>query len=181
MQNSGKSYYIKHNLLKKYQNKIIFDFEDEYSSYGIKVTSPYEAINLLHTKTLAQVNYSIVLAFNHVSDYYIFLQGLDNYRDFTVVLDESYRLMATNRENEIMLNFYAAGRHRNICLIAASQRPAQISKLVTSQSNKIIFFRLHEPNDLKYVRSLAGKDFMKTVASLGRTKHIIYPPKELAF
>lgn len=44
------------------------------------------------------------------------------------------------------------GRHRQLDLIAVSRRPAEVSKLLTSQSDEIISFRQLEDLDLDYLR-----------------------------
>ncbi len=48
------------------------------------------------------------------------------------------------------------GRHYGIDMITASRRPPEVSREITAQTGKFILFRMHEPADQAYIRSVAG-------------------------
>lgn len=65
-----------------------------------------------------------------------------------------------------LLNLIARGRHRDIELIATSQRPHHISKLVTSQAKEIYIFSTNEPRDVDYLKELIGSDIEPRLVNL---------------
>lgn len=50
------------------------------------------------------------------------------------------------------------GRHADIALIFASQRPSLVSRLATSQASRFVFFKLVEPKDIAYCREFVSID-----------------------
>jgi len=58
------------------------------------------------------------------------------------------------------------GRHRGVNLIAVSRRPAEVSRLITSQATRFIIFRQFEPRDISYFRSIIGP-YADALPSLG--------------
>ena len=50
------------------------------------------------------------------------------------------------------------GRHNNVNVVAISRRPAEIHRLITSQADKLVWFRFHEPNDLRYFEQATGQN-----------------------
>lgn len=49
------------------------------------------------------------------------------------------------------------GRNRGVSIIVGCRRPAEISKNITANANKIYCFITHEPNDLKYFTPVFGE------------------------
>ena len=48
------------------------------------------------------------------------------------------------------------GRHYNIQVVGVSRRPAEVSRLFTSQCSRYVIFQQREPSDIKYWRSVIG-------------------------
>ena len=48
------------------------------------------------------------------------------------------------------------GRHQKISLVAVARRPAEISRLYTSQANRYVIFRQIEENDISHWRKMFG-------------------------
>lgn len=68
-----------------------------------------------------------------------------------IVIDEAQTISKPGFLPDALKDMVMVGRHRNLYYCVASRRPAEISRDFTSQVDKIYFFRLTEPNDLKYV------------------------------
>lgn len=71
-------------------------------------------------------------------------------------------------------NAFARGRHVGLSLLAATQRPAQCDRIVTSQSNAIISFHMHEPRDLAWLRDVGGSRLAEEVRALGKYESAWY-------
>jgi DNA helicase HerA-like ATPase len=50
------------------------------------------------------------------------------------------------------------GRVRGIDAIFVSQRPAEIPRIITSQTEKFVIFSMSEPSDIKYIRAIIGPE-----------------------
>lgn len=53
------------------------------------------------------------------------------------------------------------GRHYGVSMIFVSRRPAEINRLITSQSQRFIMFRMFEPGDIRYLKSIIGPEAME--------------------
>lgn len=49
------------------------------------------------------------------------------------------------------------GRHAGVDLIFISRRPAEINRLITAQSRRFVCFRMAEPSDIRYMKSVIGE------------------------
>lgn len=58
-------------------------------------------------------------------------------------------------------NAIARGRHVGLSLLCATQRPAQCHRILTSQSQHVISFAMHEPGDLRWLASVGGSRFAR--------------------
>lgn len=58
-------------------------------------------------------------------------------------------------------NAIARGRHVGLSLLCATQRPAQCHRILTSQSQHVVSFAMHEPGDLRWLASVGGSQFAK--------------------
>lgn len=57
----------------------------------------------------------------------------------------------------------ARGRHVGCSVIAATQRPHQVARIVTSQASRVIAFATHEPRDLRFLAQVGGERFARVV------------------
>lgn len=58
-------------------------------------------------------------------------------------------------------NAVARGRHVGLSLLFATQRPAQCHRILTSQSQHVVSFAMHEPNDLRWLASVGGSAYAR--------------------
>jgi len=60
----------------------------------------------------------------------------------------------------------AKGRKKEIEVIGVTQRPAEISKLLTSQAKEMYIFNTTEPNDIEYFKNTFGSEFVEKMSAL---------------
>lgn len=58
------------------------------------------------------------------------------------------------------------GRHAGLSIFAATQRPADVNRVVTSQSQWLGLCRTHEPRDLAYLGSIIPADALRALEQL---------------
>lgn len=73
----------------------------------------------------------------------------------TLMLDEVDRVVSAGYVGSLR-DIWRRGRHAGLNVLAASQRPCNVSKEVTSNSDVIAILRLHEPNDVAYLADALG-------------------------
>ena len=66
------------------------------------------------------------------------------------------------------------GRHKNIKLIAITQRPFGIHRLLTSQAKEIYVFNTNEPRDREYLRILLGQGIDSKLDSLKQFEYVYW-------
>ncbi len=74
----------------------------------------------------------------------------------TLMLDEVDRVVSAGYQGSLR-DIWRRGRHAGLNVLAASQRPSNVSKEVTSNCDVIAVLALHEPNDADYLAQLMGK------------------------
>jgi hypothetical protein len=75
-----------------------------------------------------------------------------------VVFEEVSFYCSPSSMPTILKKFVRYGRHREISQVYVSRRPAEINRDLTAQSDLIVSFRQHEPNDIDYLRKLMGPE-----------------------
>jgi hypothetical protein len=92
-----------------------------------------------------------------------------------VVIEEIDVVAPPGREPTAFKRLVAQGRHHGIDLITTSRRPAEVSRLLTSQAEEIICYRTHEPNDIRYLRQVMG-DQAERISNLPPHTPVIWRP-----
>jgi DNA helicase HerA-like ATPase len=77
-----------------------------------------------------------------------FLYNITNYR---LVIEELSYYCSSARIPKSLLKIILWGRHRKINFMGIAQRPAIISKTITSQATHIYVFNQSEPRDIDYL------------------------------
>lgn len=142
---SGKSELVKGSLpfINRY---IVVDALHEYD--GIII---YELEDLIaFIRGYNQTNYKVVYRAKNKFDTEDFLRLSTAMNDFTMVLEETDFYCNPHKINEYLEHNIKYGRHYNRNLIWVSRRPAEINRLLSSQSDLLISFKQTEPIDLKY-------------------------------
>lgn len=85
-------------------------------------------------------------------------EDIDRFFDFVfttgnclLVLEEVDWLCNSRSIHPGLENIIKYGRHKKIDMIAVSRRPAEISRLLSSQADEVISFQQTEPRDLQYL------------------------------
>lgn len=90
-------------------------------------------------------------------------------REITLVVDEM-RFSVPNRPPEsgeaAFFDLIQIGRHYGINIIGATQRPAQVHKDFTGNSEDLYFFKVGDHNDVKAIKPLIGKEWTQTLVGL---------------
>lgn len=76
--------------------------------------------------------------------------------DVVLVLDELSFWCRPSATPEPLALVATMGRHRGVSFLGGAQRPALVSRLITSQRDVAVFFKLTEPLDLDYAREQLG-------------------------
>lgn len=85
-----------------------------------------------------------------------FLRG-----DVCVIFDEVHLTAPLHSINPKMAELFRRGRHRGIKIAFATQRPAAVNKMLTSQMNQVIMFKMVDNRDL-----LAAQQFLDIDSSV---------------
>lgn len=68
----------------------------------------------------------------------------------------------------------ARGRHVRLSFLLATQRPAQCARILSSQADQLLSFRMHEPRDLRWLRDAGGEMFAQRVRRLSAFHYCRY-------
>lgn len=65
------------------------------------------------------------------------------------------------------------GRHNQIDIFTTSRRSANISRNITSQTDVVLFSRVREPNDKKYIAHYLGKEYVEVAEKLPKFSFLL--------
>jgi len=88
--------------------------------------------------------------FEHLDDYQKIFDIVWNLNNLVLIIDEINLHSDRYNISENLNNIVKRGRIKNISLIYNSQRPTDINREITSQSEFLISFRIQEPRDVSY-------------------------------
>jgi hypothetical protein len=100
------------------------------------------------------VNYHPI---DEVSDFPVFCRAVLARGDVRLVVEELDVVTSPYNCPIEFARIIKYGRHYGVQLMGASRRPAEVTRMFTSQANRFIAFAQHEPADLQYFRSIFGK------------------------
>lgn len=73
-------------------------------------------------------------------------------------------------------NLFQRGRHYRVSVLAATQRPRDVHRVVTSQADALWLFRQHELRDLDYIAKNTSEAVADVVKGLPQYHHVRYLP-----
>ncbi len=147
--NSGKTYLttkIINNLRDKYNKIIIIDDLNQINDENFKVCTCLEDFV---RSIVNKAKFHIILRFES-GDYTDAFKIIWIIRNCLLIIDELSLFCDVHTIPESLRHIAQRGRLKNISLIWNTQRPANISRNITSQTEFIIAFKLTEINDLRY-------------------------------
>ncbi|NVM23722.1 MAG: hypothetical protein HWN68_18330 [Desulfobacterales bacterium] len=149
---SGKTTWIKSHLrdLNRY---LLYDTLGEYEA----PTRFLDIESLLeYCKAKREGFFEVVFDPPNDEDFPVFCRIALAVRRIYVVIEEM-DLFSKPSETPIELQrLIKYGRHYEINIIGVSRRPAEVSRLFTSQATRFILFKQIEPRDIAYFRSIIG-------------------------
>lgn len=66
-------------------------------------------------------------------------------------------------QGRAVLGAIARGRHHRLSVLWATQRPHQCARILSSQLDTLVAFRMHEPRDVKWLADAAGSNYARIV------------------
>lgn len=148
---------------------LVFDTLAEYGDLGLAVTDSHTLVDTVQDKhqqffriIYAPIMEPLEVAFDR------FLQVAWCCSDCFLVIDEVEQLASAISIPDSFRRNLSYGRHRNISVLAASRRAAEVPRLLTSQADEIISFNQTEPRDIAYIAAFAGSDFAEATMKLPR-------------
>jgi len=152
---SGKTFWVQH-YIKTLSRVLIYDSLSEYEA-----ANRFEDLDSLigFLETVGENWFEVIfdpLDPQDEFEFSIFCRVAQSVGRLHVVIEE-IDLFATPflipRGLQELIKY---GRHRAINLVGVSRRPAEVSRLFTSQASRFILFRQIEPRDIQYFKSIIG-------------------------
>jgi DNA helicase HerA-like ATPase len=172
---SGKSYATK-RALSRSARFIVFDPQHEYGPVcgGEVVSSPPELIramndNYRHFKIAYQPEGDRIMSdeLDIVSkvcwDWSEYLPGL------TLVIEEAnlgYPPEQLPADKRGVQRLILQGRHREVKLVAITQRPKLIHPNLRGEAQRMVVFRLQNYSDLQVLKEMVGPDYINEISNL---------------
>lgn len=177
---------------EKFSRKIVFDIVNEWQ--GTHVAHTFEEFANIWQNTFHLDSYTIVVKFGIGTDEQkivetqtkitelVYRTGVDSELETCLIFEEAQFYFPNFGLHRVNMHMLTTGRHAHINIIANTQRPASIHKLLISQSQAIYVGSLYELNDIKYLYGSIG-ELAEEASKLPPGEFIYYPvgkPEEIA-
>lgn len=186
MKRSGKSHLLD-TLASKFPRRIIFDFIGEYDAaisergfFGGE--SVAECVDLLKHAHKTRTGWTVCAMLTPEQVPELLGAIMHKQNPFSravggvVVQCGEVDLIAPNHAgiSTEVRNVFQRGRHFDVSALVATQRPRDVHRVVTSQSDILCAFRQHEPRDADFLGDIMRSDATPLVKTLGRFEYVRY-------
>ena len=160
---SGKSWLAK-NMLRKYTRLFVYDPMGEYTD-GV-IVDDFAELSSFWLKVY-KGNFKIIYRpLDAEAEFPPICKLIWDCQNITFLTEEVQTFCNPRSICTEFKAIIAKGRHRDIEFIGVTQRPAEISKLLTSQAKEMYIFTSSEPNDLQYFKDSLGQELVDKIAEL---------------
>jgi DNA helicase HerA-like ATPase len=150
---SGKTTQAEKCILEINKPTIIWDFVGEYKN-NIVVKDFTQFQKAIEEILLKKKRLVISCREFKVNQFPLICEIVYKIGGFLLVIEEATAICNPSYIPEELAFCYRYGRHKGIDLLAIAQRPAEINRLITSQSKEIYVFRFTEPRDIEYIQKI---------------------------
>lgn len=142
----GKTYFMR-SLLRTQKRVIVIDPQAEFSSYPT-VFSIKDFRDAINNETV----FRLAVMLEDLEDYDVIFKIIYKHiQNVSVAVDEISLFAPTAKCNYWLKAIAQRGRIKKINLLWTTQRPANVSRDISSQAHVITAFRLLEPRDVSYL------------------------------
>lgn len=144
----GKTY-LTRKIVRRVNRLIIIDPKAEFNK-GVFVKEDISEI----VDGMVKEKFRLAAQFESIEDYELLFIALKEFENYTLVIDETSLFCSAYYCNEdIRQIVQIIGSKQSINIVWNAQRPANISRDISSQSHVVISFRVLESADSKYFSS----------------------------
>ena len=171
---SGKSYFVKNELLPKMKPFIVVDHLSEYGnpdSDNSRIRVPiYNSIDDFMIDIEKGELKSCITRFDNDPDNEFLFELCFELSNHTLVVEEISKFCNPHYISEHLQKIFRYGRHKKINVVGVTQRPHDLNKIVSSQADYWIIFQQTEPRDILYIEQLTGQK-MNDLSALNQREY----------
>jgi hypothetical protein len=170
---SGKSSFVKKELIRNIERLIIIDALSEYEN-GIIFTNVDTLIEyILDNKINQHDNFKFICRFTDDKDIELLFLLVFELSNLTLLVEECEIYVSPNSKSSNFLKLVRYGRHKNISIIGVARRSTELSLTFRSQTDTIFSFKQTDKNDLVKMEELGLYDLDKLEDYKYPGKHIL--------
>jgi len=167
MRGCGKST-LTRALSRSHPRKIVFDMVQEWND-GTHYVHTFDEFANVFREVFHKPAYTIIVRYEFGESQekiiklqteivkLVYLNGRDSEIQTCLIFEEAQFYFPTHGLHPANMHLLTTGRHAHIDILANTQRPASISKLLLSQSKEVYIGSLFEMNDIKYLYDSVGE------------------------
>lgn len=171
---SGKTE-LTHKMLREYPRVIAFDTVAQYGEdRGFIVVHGREAGARALERIEHKAEFRIALRADETEDLLALMEVAYAFEDVLVVVDETPWYCTPQKLPRELSMLVRLGRHRRISQFYVAQRPSEIHRSITAQSDIIASFVQREQRDVQWLIDAGGGADAEHVAELDKYKLIAF-------
>jgi hypothetical protein len=170
---SGKSSFVKKELIRNIERLIIIDALSEYENgiifYDVDTLIEY----ILDNQVNQHDNFKYICRFTDDKDIELLFLLVFELSNLTLLVEECEIYVSPNSKSSNFLKLVRYGRHKNISIIGVARRSTELSLTFRSQTDTIFSFKQTDKNDLVKMEELGLYDLDKLEDYKYPGKHIL--------
>ena len=168
---SGKSHKIK-KMISKYARVLVYDTMDEYTEMLAFYTWD-ELVSYLekHKEGTFKCAYIPKDVKNDITK---FCNAALIVGDCLTVIEEADLVCNPAKIQDGFNSLMRRGRHSNVDIVFVSQRPYGINRLLTSQSDELICFKMNEKRDIDFITDFCGDNAKEAIQNLKKYHYLVW-------
>lgn len=166
---TGKSHLLKGQLLARITTPVVLiDSQNEYAHLPVVCDNVIDLIDLIELKERM-----IRFVSDKEADFERIVRIVyECYINMYIVCEEVSIYLDPLSAPVIVKSYLKFGRHSDLGFICTTQRPAECHRIITSQSDYLFIFKLHEPRDIEYLKRIPNIENM--ISELDEHEFFVY-------
>lgn len=153
---SGKTFFTR-RLVKPVRRLVVLDSKGTLTTWGLEEWDRDSRKRLANGEDV-RVRVAIEAGRDPARFWEDVLEEAYNAANVMVYLDEASQIAQGPNPSPWLNSVWTRGREYGVAAIAASQRPRQIPRILISEAEHIVMFRLNLPSDRDYMADMIGEE-----------------------
>lgn len=171
---SGKSYITKYMVYNYFNRVVVLDIMNEYEHKDFEIFTDFNSFKEYYKDNYKEKDFKVILKFSDsIEEYEYAMELVYFYGKMMIVIEEIHNYASSKYITPVLNKILRMGRHRDISVLATSQRFNDLNLIFRVNIDVLIAHNLTMPNDIEYLSKIGfvGEEGGKRIEQLSCKNH----------